>query len=114
MSIKKVSKSELTNFVDQLISTDKVIGVQTKGDRFDFGPLESAKDLRLDYDVTLQSPKKYFLPPIETLLTFEVDGDYKSKYSEKPFILIGVHPYDMIAINQIDNFSLTAITTTTT
>ncbi len=102
MSIKKISKAELTNFVDRLISTDKVIGVQAKGDRFDFAPLESAKDLRLDHDVTLQPPKKYFLPPIETLLTFEVGGGYKSKYSEKPFILIGVHPYDMIAINQID------------
>jgi NAD-dependent dihydropyrimidine dehydrogenase PreA subunit len=102
MSIKKISKTELTSFVDRLISTDKVIGVQAKGDRFDFAPLESAEDLRLDYDVTLQPPKKYFLPPIETLLTFEVGGGYKSKYSEKPFILIGVHPYDMIAINQID------------
>ncbi|MGD9110450.1 MAG: 4Fe-4S dicluster domain-containing protein, partial [Phycisphaerales bacterium] len=102
MSIKKISKAELTNFVDRLISTDKVIGVQAKGDRFDFAPLESAKDLRLDYDVTLQPPKKYLLPPTETLLTFEVGGGYMSKYSEKPFILIGVHPYDMIAINQID------------
>jgi len=102
MSIKKLSKDVLTSFVDSLLSEEKVIGVQAKGDRFDFGLLESAADLRLDYDVTLQPPKKYFQPPVETLLTYEINGDYTSHYDNEKFILIGVHPYDMIAINQMD------------
>lgn len=102
MSIKKISKPDLTVFIDQLIASDKVFGVQAKGDKFEFAPLESAKDLRLDYDVTLTPPKKYFQPPVETLVTFEVGGEYKSQYSNEPFVLIGVHPYDMIAINQMD------------
>ena len=90
------------SFVDALIRTENVIGVQAKGDRFDFAPLESAQDLRLDYDVTLQPPKKYFLPPTEVLLTFEVGGAYKSQLDGEKFILLGVHPYDMVAINQMD------------
>jgi sulfhydrogenase subunit beta (sulfur reductase) len=102
MSVKKIAKSDFTSFVEALIRTEKVVGVQAKGDRFDFAPLESAQDLRLDYDVTLSPPKKYFLPPAEVLLTYEVGGPYQSQLDGQEFILLGVHPYDMVAINQMD------------
>jgi len=102
MSVKKLTKEDFAKFVEALIAKDNVIGVQAKGDRYDFAPLESAADLRLDYDVTLQPPKKFFLPPKETLMTFEIGGAYASEYDEQTFILLGVHPYDMIAINQMD------------
>jgi formate hydrogenlyase subunit 6/NADH:ubiquinone oxidoreductase subunit I len=103
MAIKKLTKDAFNELVDSLISEQKVIGVQSKADKFDFELLQSAKDLRLDYDVTLQPPKKYFIPPVETLLTFEVGGEYKSEYDAEKFILIGIHPYDMVAINQLDS-----------
>ena len=102
MSIKKISKDEFGQFVDELIGTQKVIGVKAKGDKYDFGQLESSKDLKLDYDVTLLPPKKYFQPPVETLVTYEGQGQYESQYDCEKFVLIGVHPYDMIAINQMD------------
>ncbi len=102
MAVKKISKPDFADFVDKLTAGQKVYGVQAKGDRFDFAPLLSAKDLRLDYDVTLQPPKKFFLPPVETLLTFETGGEYKSNYDDEKFVLLGVHPYDMVAINQLD------------
>lgn len=102
MNLKKLSKSALMSFINDLLPTERIEAVQAKGDKFDFGPLESAKDLRLDYDVTLLPPKKYFQPPVETLLTYETKGTYKSHYDSEKFILIGVHPYDMAAINQMD------------
>ncbi len=102
MNIKKLSRDCLVNLVDALIAERKVIGVKAKGDRFDFGELTSANELRLDYDVTLQPPKKCFQPPIETLLKFEVQGDYRPQLDTEPFVLIGVHPYDMVALNQMD------------
>jgi len=103
MATKKLTKDAFNELIDNLIAKQKVIGVQSKGDKFDFGLLQSAKNLRLDYDVTLLPPKKYFLPPIETLLTYEIGGEYKSQYDDEKFVLVGVHPYDMIAINQMDN-----------
>jgi sulfhydrogenase subunit beta (sulfur reductase) len=102
MIVKRITKEDFTKFVEGLIRAETVIGVQAKGDRFDFAPLESARDLRLDYDVTLQPPKKYFLPPTEVLLTYEIGGAYQSQCDDRPFILLGVHPYDMVAINQMD------------
>lgn len=102
MSTKKVSKNAFQDFITRLISTEKVYGIQAKDEAFDFAPLIAAEDLRLDYDVSLMPPKKYLQPPAETLLDFKVGGAFKSVIDDEPFILIGVHPYDMIAINQMD------------
>jgi sulfhydrogenase subunit beta (sulfur reductase) len=102
MSIKKITKNDFGKLVDELIQKGKVFGVKSKGDRFDYDKLESSMELKLDYDVTLQPPKKYFQPPTETLITFEGEGNYNSEYDCEKFVLIGVHPYDMIAINQMD------------
>jgi ferredoxin len=35
-------------------------------------------------------------------MTYSADEGYKSQYDSEKFVLIGVHPYDMIAINQMD------------
>jgi ferredoxin len=45
--------------------------------------------------------KAAFQPPRETLLRFE-GTDYESVIEDDPFVLFGVHPYDMVAINQMD------------
>jgi ferredoxin len=102
MTIKRLSKKVLETWVQGLISTDNVVGVQSKGDRFEFMQLTSAKSLRLDYDVTLTPPKQFFLPPCETLVSFTKNEVYKPVFDDQRFILLGVHPYDMIAINQLD------------
>ena len=106
MTEKKLSKESFLNWVDFIISTEqKVYGVQThkdRADRFEYATLHKAEDLRIDYDVTVLPPKKYFQPPVETIVDFEVNGGYKSVYDTEKFVLIGVHPYDMAAINQMD------------
>ena len=102
MSVKKLSENALMSFVDVILATDRVEGVQAKGDYFEFAPLKSAKDLRLDYDVTILPPKKYFQPPVETMMTYEADGSFKSQFDEEKLVLLGVHPYDVIAIDQMD------------
>lgn len=103
MNVKKISKDAFNRFVDAVIKQQKVFGVCAKGDRFDFEQLDSAEQLRLDYDVSLMPPgRKFFLPPKETLLTYEMGDGYKSVFDETEFVLLGVHPYDMVAINQTD------------
>ena len=105
MSIKKVSPRTLNEWVEVLLQDQTVYGIQEicDGDRFGFELLNHAKDLRLDYDVALTAPKKFFQPPCEALLTFNEKGDYASAVEAEPFILFGVHPYDMVAINQMDD-----------
>lgn len=102
MSIKKLDFTALDSWVNTLLQEQRVIGVLAKQDRFAFGPLLQADDLRLDYDVTILPPKKYFLPQREDLMEFNIKGEYKSQTENEPFILFGVHPYDVVAISQMD------------
>jgi len=103
MSVSTVTKEQFKQFVSSLIGSDQtVVGVQAKNDKFAFGELTNADDLRLDYDVSILSPRKYVLPQKEVLLSFKVGGDSQTVHDDAKLILLGVHPYDMIAINQMD------------
>ncbi len=105
--MKTIGKAEFENFVDDLIENDprEVVGVKSKGSKFAFGPLKSSEELRLDYDVTMLPPKKYFMPPRETILRFK-KSPYKISVEPvvevEPKIIVGIHPYDLIAIEQMD------------
>jgi NAD(P)H-flavin reductase/NAD-dependent dihydropyrimidine dehydrogenase PreA subunit len=101
-----ISKEDFANFVGSLIQDDSLntIGAKSKGNKFAFGKLESASELRLDYDVTLLPPKKYFFPQRETLVTYNVANGFFAQDSAnlKPMVIIGVHPYDIVALLHMD------------
>lgn len=105
--MRVITKKNFQNFVDDLIAHDdrELVGVQSKGSKYVFGHLDSAEDLVLDYDVTILPPKKYFMPQREKILEYEITEDDffpESIVEVKPRIIIGVHPYDLIAIEQLD------------
>ncbi|TRO47295.1 hypothetical protein E2P60_03480, partial [Candidatus Bathyarchaeota archaeon] len=106
MKMRVISKEDFANFVSSIINDDSlnVIGVKSKGDKFAFGTLESASELRLDYDVTLLPPKKYFFPQRETLVTYDLVNGFAAKDSAglKPTVILGVHPYDIVALLHMD------------
>jgi formate hydrogenlyase subunit 6/NADH:ubiquinone oxidoreductase subunit I len=103
MIIKQVDQSGLNAWIDSVIQQHVVFGIQVKGSRFAFGPLAKAEDLRLDYDVAMLSPKKYLQPLTETIVKFaKGKGAYEAVVEDKPFIILGVHPYDLAAISQMD------------
>jgi ferredoxin len=102
MSIKKINIDTLNSWVDGIIGKQKVIGVQARGDHFAFGPLNKAEDLRLDYDVAILPPKAFLQPPRETILSFQAGAGYESAVDSEPFVLFGVHPYDLVAMSQMD------------
>jgi formate hydrogenlyase subunit 6/NADH:ubiquinone oxidoreductase subunit I len=105
--MKAIERSAFEGFVDDLIESDPrdVVGVQYDGSKFVFAPLERAADLRLDYDVTMLSPKKYFFPQKERLVQYRSspDGyDMETGWADEGKIIVGVHPYDLVAIEQLD------------
>jgi sulfite reductase subunit B len=103
--MRVISKKDFANFVNSLTKDDSlnVIGVKSKGNKFAFGQLESASELRLDYDVTLLPPKKYFFPQRETLVKYDVANGFFAKDADlKPMVIIGVHPYDLVALLHMD------------
>lgn len=108
--MKIVSKKDFSAFVNALIkdSSMEIDGVKEKDGKFVFGPLESADELRLDYDVTILPPKKYFLPQYETMMKFDLSNPFAVEKTEYPKrkIIVGVHPYDIVAIRQMDSYFL--------
>ena len=104
--MRVISKENFTDFINALIKDNaiNVIGVKAKGNKFAFGPLESASELRMDYDVTLLPPKKYFFPQRETLVTYNVGTGFSAKDSSeiRPTVIVGVHPYDIVALLHMD------------
>jgi ferredoxin len=107
MQNRVISKKDFAGFVDELIKTKtagEVIGIKAQGNKFNFGPLDSAADLRLDYDISLTPPKKYFFPQTETVLKFEAGATPKLEpvAESKPMCIIGVHPFDIRGILLFD------------
>ncbi len=102
MKIRKVDAAGLNDWVDALTRSFTTYAPQAKDGQFAFDELYSADDLRLDYDVSILPPKKFLQPQREVLLTFTTDGVFESVMNDKEFVVFGVHPYDMVAISQMD------------
>jgi len=104
--VQLISKKDLLSFIDALIHDHiyEVVGVKTRRERFAYDILDSAEELRLDHDVTILPPKKYFLPQYEHLMKYSLEKPFQvqKEPEEKPRIIIGMHPYDIIALEQSD------------
>lgn len=104
MTAKTLSKEKFREFTQNMIKAERVIGVKPKETKYEFGQLASADELVMDYDVTLRSPRTFFQPPKEKLFDFKLGANPEVKPSlvNDPFVLLGVHTYDLKALNQMD------------
>jgi NAD(P)H-flavin reductase/NAD-dependent dihydropyrimidine dehydrogenase PreA subunit len=105
-TVKTISKKDFLSFVNSLINdkTYDVVGVKAKGKHYIYDTLSDADELRLDHDVTILPPKKYFLPQYEQMMKFSLEKPFEVKETmdAQPRIIIGMHPYDIIALQQSD------------
>ncbi|MDP2798833.1 MAG: hypothetical protein Q8O60_02975, partial [Deltaproteobacteria bacterium] len=113
MNLAIIEKEGLHLFVAELLRRKNiVVGVKDQsavssipGDSgfYTYAPINSPEETTLSFDVTLIPPKKYLLPAYEQLLTFNLSpGSIKADAPKEELIIFGVHPYDIIAINQMD------------
>jgi sulfhydrogenase subunit beta (sulfur reductase) len=98
-----LKESGLSEFVRKLMATKPVIGPVAKKRLFMFAELEAPEELRLDYDVSMLPPKKAIFPVRQNLVEFEKDG-YQSSIRPREQVLLGVHFYDIKAIDMLDLF----------
>ena len=95
-----ISKTSFKAFVEALIAGNRVVGPVAKENKFVFDELASVEDLRMDYPITLLSPKKYFFPQYETLLRYKM-GDavqLTPVVESQPCVVLGAHPCDIAAV----------------
>ncbi|MDR2108653.1 MAG: 4Fe-4S dicluster domain-containing protein [Coriobacteriales bacterium] len=104
MLFRVIDKTELPELLNGFLVAHQVIGPVDKGDHFEFAPVTAADELALDYTLTTLPPKKYLLPPRETLLSFGTTHaeDIEVVCEVTPRVIFGVHACDINAINRLD------------
>jgi len=105
MSLTILQKKDLNHFIERLLAQYRVAGPTRKnggGTAFDL--IEDPADLQLDYSTTILPPKKYLLPPQETLFEFnkDEDGVVHPPNPVQPTVIFGVHTCDLHAIQLLD------------
>ena len=99
-----ISKDDFQKLAELLIAEGPVVGPVAKEDRFVFAELDSVEDLRMDYPITLLSPKKFFFPQFETLLRYKMGDavELEPVAESQPCVILGAHPCDIAAISLLD------------
>ena len=107
-----LKKGDLSAWVGALMAGRRVAGPVRKevspsdgAEKFWWAVLEDPADLRLDYDLTVLSPKKFLWPARQDLVRYRLDpADPRPEpvLEHEPTVLFGVHPCDITAIGTLD------------
>ena len=101
-----LERDRVTDFVAHLMERRPVYAPHRKGRKsFAFARTADPAAVVLDYPRTLHSVKKYFMPPREKLLSFDLTD--QSCAAEEPVpadaVFLGVHSYDLAALRRLDH-----------
>jgi len=112
VAVKKslvITKEGLKSMVESLAKDMEIVGVKTRHGKYVYDRIASFEELHLDYDVAVTPPTKYLLPARETLLKFKIGDEPKVEpvIEAIPRAIIGIHPYDIKAIELLDDAFMT-------
>ena len=104
MSLRIMPKGALKAWVTRLQSRQfKVVGPKSLHGQYIFDEITDPNDLVLDYPTSVLPPKKFLLPPRETLFRFIARTmESHAEITVEPLIIFGVHTCDMHAIALLD------------
>ena len=104
MLYRVIDAGELPALVSAFMETYEVVAPVKRGRSYAFQAIESFDEIELDYPTTIVSPKKYFLPPKETLLEFDACGNQVTDFAAEitPRVIFGAHACDINALNRLD------------
>ena len=104
MLYRVIDAAELPLLVRAFMDSYEVVAPVRHGRIHRFEVIKDPRDIELDYDTTVASPKKYFLPAQETLLEFDAKGNEVTDYTAEavPRVIFGAHACDINAINRLD------------
>jgi sulfhydrogenase subunit beta (sulfur reductase) len=100
----RLRKTRLEAFGAVLRDFGEVHGPVAENGVHVFRRLEDWSAVCLDYMRTVLPPKKYFLPPRETLFRYTPETGYVADDDdlERKLVLFGLHPCDISALNILD------------
>ena len=104
MLYRVIDASELPSLVSAFMESYEVVAPVKRDRSYVFEAVESYHDIELGYDTTVSSPKKYFLPPEETLMSFDARTNSVTDFAAEitPRVIFGAHACDINAVNRLD------------
>jgi len=107
-----ITHSDLRALVDELARKRRIFGPVARSVpeadppvRYFYEEMDSAEDLDLGFTYCVYSPKRFLMPPVETLFTFaKQEGRFTTAAmaDDRPSAIVGVHPCDLHAIRLLD------------
>lgn len=121
MDLVVLETEELEEFIAGLLEDRyRVVGVREQKDIsgipsdkgfFTYTELRAPAECTLSFDMTQIPPKKYLQPAREHLFSFDLStkkAGQELEPDDEKLVLFGVHPYDIMAITQMDKVFSTA------
>src|SRR5271157_2628529 len=104
VKILKLPKEKLDLFASVVQQFGELHAPVEQDGRYVFKRLTRWSEARLDYNRTILPPKKYFLPPRETLFHYSPGNGFEPSTGglSQRIILFGVHACDVYALNILD------------
>ena len=104
MLYRVIDAAELPSLVSAFMETYEVVAPVKRDQGYAFETIESPDDIELAYPTTMASPKKYFLPPEETLMSFDARTNSVTDVAAEttPRVIFGAHACDINAVNRLD------------
>ena len=104
MLYRVMDKRELPKLVRAFMESYEVVAPVRRGSICVFDTIGSPDEIELDYAQTASSPKKYFMPPVETMMRFDAQMNVVEDYVKQvtPRVVFGVHTCDVNALNRLD------------
>ncbi len=104
MSFKIMPKSVFPDWVEHLRENYRVVAPVQKHGHFVFDEIETCDGLCLKSPPSVLPPKKYIMPPRETLLQYELDGsNFETVIESEPTVILGMHSCDIHAVKLLDH-----------
>ena len=100
-----LESDRVAEFVTHLMKRKPVYAPHRKGRKsYSFELTRDAAEVVLDYPRVMQSVKKFFLPPREQLLSYDLRDNTCRAGAAEPLdaIFLGVHSYDLAAVGRLD------------
>jgi len=104
MSFKAITREKIPDIITLLKEKYRVIAPVTKGKSFVFKAIEDPKEVVLDYNTTILPLKKFFLPPRETIVEYNIGKTefHAPEIKVEPTVFFGIHNYELQGVFRLD------------
>ncbi len=92
-----ISKNEMKSVLAEIMKEKTVAAPASNGKKLDFLNIASVDEIVMNDEIPYKSPKEYFFPRCEKIITFS-EGEVIAEKPDKGVVLFGVRPCDLEAL----------------